>query len=232
MTARHKRIKKSIMRLCAATLLLGLTACFSREPAPFEQDGYYNLHKAASINAELALAYLQAGDVKRAKSRLLLAAKQDRHSAFVQDAMGYFYERTGQVSVAKTHYLRAIRLSNGQGTTLNDYGTFLCRQHQYSKSLSYFLKAANDPHYLSVGQAYENAGTCALAIPDYAQARLYFQKAIAYDPRQSNALLALSNIALVEQDYAAAQASLDQFNALAAPTAESLYLGVLLLDKV
>lgn len=73
-------------------------------------------------------------------------------------------------------------MAGNSGAPLNNYGAFLCRQGDYKKAESYFLKAVSDLHYVNTAGAYENAGLCALSEPNDDKARIYFAKTLNQDP--------------------------------------------------
>lgn len=150
-----------------------------------------DLTKAASYNTQLGLGYLKQGDRLRAKRKLLMAMEQEPGSPDVHAGIAYFYEQTGELDQAKKHYVKAISLSSQSGAQLNNYGAFLCRQGEYPKAEGYFLKAVKDIHYINTAGAYENAGLCALAIPDNEKAKLYFTNAINQDPSRKQSLYEL-----------------------------------------
>lgn len=143
-------------------------------------------HQAININ--LGLAYLQENKPELAKYRLLLALEQAPHDEFTQGAFAYYLEKTGEFAPAEQHYLLAIRFAKHPGAAKNNYGTFLCRRGKYQQAIDYFLAASHDFYYLNTANAYENAGLCALKIPDFKQAQTYFAKAIAVDPSRKNKL--------------------------------------------
>ena len=151
------------------------------------------------VNVNLGLAYLQENKLELAKYRLLLALEQAPRDEFTQDAFAYYLEKTGEFTQAEQHYLLAIRFARHSGAAKNNYGTFLCRSAKYQQAISYFLEAGQDIYYLNTANAYENAGLCALKIPDRPQAKTYFLKAIAVDPSRKNKLF-LPNSALRRDD--------------------------------
>ena len=144
-----------------------------------------DLIKAAKINVQLGLAYLEKNDMSRAKKTLLLAKREAPQEPSVWYGMGYFLERTGELKAAEEHYRVALGLNANAGPALNNYGTFLCRQRRYAEALKAFEQAVADPNYLEPAVAYENAGLCALKIPDQHLAKHYFQEAKAKDPNVS-----------------------------------------------
>ncbi len=139
--------------------------------------------KAASINAQLGIGYLQQGDVERAKTKLLMAQKQDPHSSEVASAMAYYCDTIGNPQEAERYYQQAYSWAKHKGDVANNYGVFLCRQKRYPEADRYFQKAIQDPNYVRTAKTYENMGLCHLLQNDKAGAKVYFLKAIRIDPR-------------------------------------------------
>ena len=154
-----------------------------------------NLSKAATYNVQLGLGYLKQGDRPRAKRKLLTAIKQAPNSPDVNSAMAYYFEQSNEMEKAKKYYLKAIDLSSSSGAQLNNYGTFLCRIGDYTHAEPYFLKAVKDEQYIHTSGAYENAGLCALEVPDVAKAKQYFTLALNHDPSRRESLLELVKLA-------------------------------------
>jgi type IV pilus assembly protein PilF len=142
---------------------------------------YKNHKTSANYNAQLGLAYLKQGDMKAAKSKLLLALQQSSNDPLILDSMAYFFETTGEVKLAENYYLQAIKRASKNGAVQNNYGVFLCRHKRYQESLDHFLLAVKDSSYLNTAQAYENAGLCALKIPNKKLAKEYMRKALVSD---------------------------------------------------
>lgn len=156
---------------------------------------------AASYNIQLGMAYLKQGDRVRAKRKLLTAMTLAPNSANVNVAMAYYLEKTGEMNEADKLYRKAIALEPTSGAQLNNYGTFLCRLEKYQAAEEYFLKAVRDVQYLHTAGAYENAGLCVAAIPDYPKAKAYFRKALEHDPQRKQSLYELVAIEF-KQDQA------------------------------
>ncbi len=179
-------LRKILVTILCFTFIV-LSACTTaRAPQPANHSAKYNV--------ELGLGYLQRGEMARAKHKLLLAEQEAPHDPLVLDALGYFYERTGEPKRAETYFQDAIKLAPKRGAIQNNYGTFLCRQGHYQASLNHFAKAAADPHYLHPDLAYTNAGQCALKIPNRELAKYYFKRALAHNPKQATALLELKKL--------------------------------------
>jgi type IV pilus assembly protein PilF len=136
---------------------------------------------AAQANVKLAMALLSQGYIKEAKGKLILAKQIDQHEPSVWYGMGFFNEITGEMDQAQKNYEHAIYIAPKNGAAHNNYGVFLCHKGEYQQSIKEFLLAIADPAYLDVGEAYENAGLCALRIPNNHLAIQYFKKAIKQD---------------------------------------------------
>ena len=117
-------MKQACILVLSSVLLFG---CQSQPQAvsTYAPPSHKNLPKAASINAQLGLAYMQRGNNRRAKQKLVIALKQDPKSATVNDSMAYYLEMTGSVAEADAYYRRALKLASGKGAPLNNYGAYL-----------------------------------------------------------------------------------------------------------
>jgi type IV pilus assembly protein PilF len=177
---------KTVLNLCRLGLCLGLVllqACQQRT-ANVVSWAKAQPTQAASYNTQLGMAYLKQGDRPRAKRKLLRALDLAPNSADVNAAMAYYLEKTGDLKEAHSYYQKALSLAPNSGAQLNNYGAFLCRLGQYKEAEAYFLKAVKDIHYVHTAEAYENAGLCAAAIPDYPKAENYFKRALKHDPKR------------------------------------------------
>lgn len=175
---RMLRDVSGIVSILICSLLIGCAESPQREPKISQ-----NLVKAAHINVELGLAYLEKNEMSRAKNTLLQAKREAPKEPVVWYGMGYFLERTGDFRAAEEHYRFALELSPDVGPAFNNYGAFLCRHGRYQEALKAFEKAAADRHYLEPAVAYANAGFCALKIPNQRLANQYFQRALEKDPK-------------------------------------------------
>jgi len=215
--------------------LLNVSACRTQsEPSQNQQNprqatAKRNGHnpKAAHFNVQLGLGYLQQGDVRRAKRKLLLALQQDPKSSLVNDGMAYYLERTQDYAQAEHYYRLAIEHAPGDGAALNNYGTYLCRRGKFHAAELQFQAAVRDPNYVRSADAYENAGLCALELPNLAKARFYFNNALAHEPGRATSLVELTKIAWHDKQYKDAKRYIAQFNKIHKPTAQSTYFSYL-----
>lgn len=149
---------------------------------------------AATLNVELGLAYLNQGLYPASKNRLLTALQEDPEIAASWYSMGYYFEKTGDSVQAEKFYKKAISVEPNSGEAKNNYGTFLCRQRRYQEAILEFLSAARENSYLYTARAYENAGLCAMKIPNPVLAEQYFNQAVNQNPSMPQSLLNLAKL--------------------------------------
>lgn len=191
-----------------------------------------DLAKAAKLNVEMGITYLQKNNVARAKQKLLLALKQAPQWAPAHEAMGYFLEQTGEAKKAESYYKKAISIAPRSGQARNNYGTYLCRMGRFQQAEHQLLLAAQNLNYVNNSEAYENAGLCAMQIPNDAKAISYFKKAIEQNPSRPTSLLELSELNYKTAHYQEADDYLKRYFKLAKQGPQSLWLAVRLEGKL
>ena len=185
--------------MCCSLLLLTSCRLLMIDPAmePVEEkaeDIAQKRMKAARINTKLAMAYLQKGNIVRAKQKLMMALDEAPNIPEPWYSTAYFLEATGNLQEANAYYMKAVSIAPTRGDVQNNYGTYLCRRGHFDEAISHFQIAVKDPKYLDPSGAYENAGLCALKIPNYARAKYFFHKAILANPQRETSRLALKQI--------------------------------------
>lgn len=178
----------------------------------------------ARVNTQLGLRYLAKGNVALAKKKLLTALAQAPEIPDTWYSMGYFQEMTGNKDEAQNFYLKAIAVAKDKGESENNYGTFLCRNGEYKQAINHFMVALQDPNYLESSGAYQNAGLCALKIPDRALARKYFTEAVQQDPNSAIALLELAKLDYQQGNKTLARTRLKLYQLIAPATPDSSLL--------
>ena len=91
--------------VCAALALL-LGGCSSGIPQKTSR-----AHDAANYNVQLGVAYMNQGDLARAKEKLDRALSQDADNADVHSARAMLFERMGDSSHADAEFRSAQRLA-------------------------------------------------------------------------------------------------------------------------
>jgi type IV pilus assembly protein PilF len=182
--------------------------------------------KAASINTQLGIGYLQQGDTERAKLKLLMAEQQDPHSSEVIGALAYYYDSIGNSQQAEKYYRQSYSMAQNKGEAANNYGVFLCKQKQYAKATDYFQKAISDPNYVRTAEVYENLGLCAMSQNNTAVAKDYFTKALRINSKLPSSLLQMAQISVTEKQWTTAQNYLSYYTAVGAKSPDAIWLQI------
>ncbi len=217
----------NFLRLMLCLFLLFLQACQQKNSLDSESVLFTKKQNDAALyNTQLGLAYLEQEDRLRAKRKLLTALKLAPDSPDVNAAIAYYFETTGELKEADKYYKKALALAPKKGEQLNNYGSHLCRLGHYKEAEKYFLSAVKDVYYVNTAGAYENAGLCAAAIPNYLKAKQFFSKALELDPKRKQSLYELVKIELKINQAEKALAHMKKYAKLSADDPELLALAV------
>ena len=184
-------------------------------------------YKSAETHLQLGVGYLKQGRLDDAMMNLQKALEAKSDFADVHTALAFVYERYAEVDKADYHYRRAIELSPKEGGVYNNYGVFLCKKNKFKDAETYFKKALDMPRYKTPQTVYENAGACAMQVPDLEQAEIYMRKALTIDPKLPNALYVMAEIMYKQKRFMSTRAYLQRLEDRAPLTAASLWLGIL-----
>ncbi|OYY74256.1 MAG: type IV pilus biogenesis/stability protein PilW [Gammaproteobacteria bacterium 28-57-27] len=227
--ASMKRVLVVGTALCIA---LSLGGCASQKPlygnttdADTRPKSEPDPKRAAEINAQLGLNYLQRGEKFVAAEKLTRALKDDPNSALVQHGNAILQDSLGQSALAQEHFRRALEIAPNDPEVLNNYGAFLCRQGQFSEGISTLERALSNPLYRTPGFAWANIGQCQRQNNQLSEAEASLRQALRLDPRQSYAWLQLASLQLEQNKPVDANVSLQRYHALEAQNPASLLLG-------
>lgn len=204
----------------AIILALFIAACSSnKELTKKEQD-------KVDLYTDLGLAYLQRGDLARARDPLMKALELDPHSARAHHYAAEFYNRLEDEKTAEHHFREALSLAPDDPFLLNNFGAFLCGQKRLEEAETMFLKVLKVPGYGKPEAVYENLGQCALRKPDAAKAEKYFRSALKLKPDLAKSLYQMARLHFDKRDFWRARAYLERYLSVGRPTAAVLLLGV------
>lgn len=227
-------MKKGLSVLIAVTLLAGCAA----QPVD-GGSGNVGASVADSQNREraraftdLAGAYFTRSQYKVALDELRKAITADNQYGPAYNIYGMIYMDLAEDKLAEDNFRRAIELNRNDSNSRNNYGWFLCTRGRYDEGLAQFSAAIRNPLYAQPELAMANAGLCAEKKGDVAQAEANLGKALKLQPDNANTVLKLAGLYFRQGRLAEAQRQLGRHDELAAPTAESLWLGVRLERKL
>ena len=209
-----------LVRLALAAALLLLAACAgSAQRASKQRD-------AAAYNVQLGVAYMNQGDLARAKDKLDRALSQDSDNADVHSARAMLFERMGDTDKADSEFRTAMRMAPHDPNIVNNYAVYLCQSGRTDEGVKRFLEAAHNALYTTPEAAYTNAGVCLRAAKRDDEARADFVRALQVRPAFAEAAYQLADLQFQHHELAPARATIDNFIASNPATPDLLLLGV------
>jgi type IV pilus assembly protein PilF len=227
---RGRRSVAASLLLVTALVLAGCAGKSARDEAASPEDE--SRDKAVATNVQLAGIYMQRGQYNFAKEKVDKALAIDPRSTHANNMAGLLYWKLGEAKQAEQHFRQAVRSGHDNPEALNNYGAFLCERGDVRKAVEYFNEAAANPLYPARSQALGNAGRCLMKAGDPINAELQYRQALKLDPRNGDALVNLSRIAYQGGRLLTAQGFLKQYFDLRQESAESLYLAVLVEQRM
>jgi len=183
--------------------------------------------RASEANTQLAIRYLQQGELQEALRKALKAVEQDGDSSPAHMVTAEIYNRLDETEQARRYYRQSVQLDPENSAALNNYGRFLCARDEREQALEYFERAAGNPLYNRPEVPLTNAGRCILQAGDEAAAEEYFRAALQRNPRFPTALLNLAALRLDDDDTLSARAFYERYlDAVNRQTPESLWVGI------
>ncbi len=193
--------------LLAVVPLMLLAACVTTTEGARDID-----YKAASqANVQLGIAYMREGKLQIAKDKLDRALKQDAKNPDVYWAMASLHEAMNQPRQAHDNYEKAIDMAPGNSQIKNSYAVFLCRQGEVDRAIPIFEKVIADKLYPTPYAAATNAAVCLRGQKRDADAKHFYEQAVALGPTFVDAVVGLADLQLQQADPKAARATVEHF---------------------
>jgi type IV pilus assembly protein PilF len=206
--------------VACAVLALLLAGCASTPHKAAKE------HDAAAYNVQLGLAYMNQGDLARAKEKIDRAYGQNPNSADVRSARAMLFERMGESTQADAEFRAALRLAPRDPNMVNNYAVYLCQTGRTDEGVKRFLEAAHNALYPTPEAAYTNAGVCLRAAKRDEEARVNFTRALQLQPNYAEAAFQLATLQFQHGELAPARATVDAYMGSFTETADLLLLGV------
>ncbi len=211
------------------TLLIGMFGCASTADRPgddAEDVGLGDGSSPADIYVELAMAYMQDGQLSTALRKIRYGLEQDPKNARAHAVLAIIYDKIGEIDRARTEFQTAVDLKPRDPYVRNAYGSFLCVQGEYEPALAQFDKAVENPLYGTPEVALANAGVCARRTGEPGRAETYLRRALQADAKMSLALAQMAILSFQQGNLMSARAYLQRYQAVADYTPETLWLGI------
>ncbi len=210
--------------LCSLLIIALLAGCVVETSGP--EPAAIDPEQALEQRVSLARQYIGTGDWENAKRNLELAAAIDADNANVLEAFALVYQSTGEFELAEYNFKEALDAGAGS-RALNNYAAFLYARGRYLEAAEAFREVTTDTLYSGRPRAFVNLGLAALQTQQLEEAKSAFSRALSMEPRNSTALLELTQIEVTEGDVAAASGYYDRYRVgTRRQTARALILGV------
>lgn len=217
-------LHRGALLLTAGVLTLALlAACQSTQGVPHYSESQRD--KAAAVNLQLGVGYLQQGNLALAKTKLERAEIEDPHNADIHSTLGLLDERLGKDKEADKEYRTALSIKPEDPDLLNSYAVYLCSHGRAVEGVHNFEQAAGNPLYRSPWVAYTNAGFCLRQAHRESDAAQMLVRALQSNPAYAEAVFQASDLDFSQQKYALARLRLDFFLSNNPATPDLLVLG-------
>jgi len=218
---------RGLLQFALPVLFFGLVGCASTPERTSDADlGLSDGSSPADIYVELAVAYMQDGQLPTALRKIRYGLEQDPQNAQAHTVLALLYARIGEMARARQEFETAVDLKPRDPYVHNAYGTFLCSQKQYAAALEQFDMAVENPLYETPEVAWANAGACARRAGEPGRAETYLRKALQADPKMALALSQMALVSFERDNMLSARAYLQRYQAVADQTPETLWLGI------
>jgi type IV pilus assembly protein PilF len=205
-------------------LLMLVSGCVTTK-SPRLSEGHVAADAAAD-NVQLAMAYMQAGNLARTKEKLDRAMQEDPSNPNLHSVYAMFYERINDQKKAESEFHEALRLAPGDPAQLNFYGVYLCHQNRVDEGVTKLLQVANNPLYRTPEAAYDNIGVCLLTVHRDEEAESAFKRALNARPDYAEGTYQLAALEMAHGRALEALTRINKFLAQYNPTPELLLAGV------
>jgi len=213
-----------VIPLGAASLLMILGGCVTTKSPHLEQGNV--AADAAADNVQLAMAYMQEGNLQRAKEKLDRALQEDPANPNVHSVSALFYERINDPKKAESEIREALRLAPGDPGQVLFYGVYLCGQHRVDEGITKMLQVARNPLYRTPEAAYNNIGVCLVTAHRDEEAESAFKRALGARPDFAEAAYQLAALELAHGRALEARDLVQKFIGQYAATPELLLVGL------
>lgn len=203
-------------------IALVVSACASTA----EDDAEVRKRKLVNTNVQLAVEYMQRGQLDYAKENVERALELDRDNSNANLIAALLWIRLKDMDKAERYFEQAVELDPQNSEAQNNFGVFVCGRGRYLDAIKHFDAALLNPLYKTPEAAAENAGLCLIKAHRVSRAETYFRKALNYQPRATRALLGMAKVSYTKGRMLSARGFLQRYFATGQDTPEALLLAV------
>lgn len=231
-------LDKSIFLTCAKlfvlTLIFGfVSGCVSHTESPFTRK--QDKEEALTSYIQLGLAYIERGDLVRARKHLNRALELDSESSGAHAALGLVLQREGEYRLAEEQFKKSLENEPGFTRGRTYYAAFLYSQQRYQQAYDQFAIAADDTGFVSRDRVFSNMAQCALKLERADLAIAAYEKSLSLGAQDTAIFLQVAELLVQEGRFNEAQRYYNRFLNLVRTSpvthsAQSLSLGIQLAE--
>ena len=214
-------MRRSVLRAFGLLVFLAVSGCATTDPAEERR-----MKQLADTNTELAVQYLQRGQVSIALGRVERALEVEPEHSQANNVMGLIQWRLGKLDEADRYFQRSVDANPNNSEAHNNYGVFLCAQGKVDDAVKQFELALENRLYTARAEAEVNAGRCLEKKGNAARAEKHFRNALAINPKYPDALYETAKLSFTTGQIRSAQGFLQRYFQAGKPTADALLLAV------
>lgn len=151
--------------------------------------------QTSTLRTQIAIEYIKNGDVNSAKNSLDEAIQIDPRNANAYMMLGVTYQLDATPSnliQAEKYFKKAVSIDPDNPQIRNNYGQYLFLMGKYKEAINEFSFAANKIGYDNRDSAFTNLGYSYYKLNNLEQSISSFTTALRMNPKNSDALLGLS----------------------------------------
>ncbi len=188
--------------------------------------------KAAKAHTDLGMLYLREGQLNVARDEARAAIGADASFPLAYNLLGLVQMYLKEDRAAEESFARALELAPGDPEINNNYGWFLCQSGRERKSIAYFVTASKSSLYTSPTKPLTNAAMCSIMMGDDRGGEDFLMRALRVDQQNGDAYFLLAELYYRTGRLVDARLRLADVHRLAAPTAQSVWLGLRIERKL
>lgn len=189
-------------------LLALLAGCVTTTDSRFTREA--DREEAVDNYVELGRAYLDKGNLDRARMHLNRALELDPEDARANAAKALIHQAEGDDDLAEEAFRKAIANDGDYTQGRIYYGTFLFGRERFEEARDQFAVATRDTAYEKRAAAFFNLGKTEERLDRPAEAADAYRRAVELSRGDAQALLALSRTLLDSDEFSAASRYYDR----------------------
>jgi type IV pilus assembly protein PilF len=197
-----------------------------------QQTAVGDARRAAKAHTDLGMLYLRDGQLSVALDEARKAVEADSSYPLGYNLHGLVQMYLDDNRAAEESLTRALNLAPTDPEINNNFGWFLCQSGRQKASIPYFVVASKNTLYAAPTKPLTNAAICSITAGDDKGGEDFLLRALRVDPQNSDAYFLLAELYYRTDRLVDARLRLADVHRLAAPSSQSVWLGLRIERKL